>query len=81
VAPGMTLPSSFQAIVGLLPAGTMCRNEKLCVLGTLSVRLVLAGDVDTIVSTTELVTLVMPSWQTRHSATPRLRIRQLFFGR
>ena len=66
---------------GACAAGTMCANENCCVDGVFIVTIVVAGVVDTIVSTIALVTRVMFSWHTRHSAAPRLRIRQLSFGR
>ena len=81
VAPAIVTPSSFQATSGLLPGGTMCENENACVFGTGTTRLVAAGDVLVIVSTAPLTILTTPSWQTRQSAWPRLRIRQFCFGR
>ena len=81
VAPGTTTPSSFHATTGLLPGGTMWLNENVCGFGALTVTFVAAGDVVVMTSTVPLTTLTMPSWQTRQSACPRLRIRQFAFGR
>ena len=74
-------PSTCHWISGLLPAGTMCVIENCCVEPVLTATLLVVGENCTIVLAIEFVSLLICSLQTAHSATPSVRMRQLFFGR